>query len=82
MTSLNVRLSIDTIDMEATGNNIRCLISKSGLKIKDISSMLNVAPQACYKWIHGSALPTVDHLIMLKDILELQSIEEILILRE
>ena len=82
MTQINERLLKDIIDMEATGDNIQKLISKSGLEIRDIASILNVAPQACYKWVHGRALPTIDHLVVLRDILELQSIDEIIVLKE
>lgn len=38
-------------------------------------------PQAIYKWQHGTALPTVDNLVILSAVLDVR-MDEILVLQE
>lgn len=55
-----------TINMEATGANIKFLIKAKGLKVKDIQAMLGFNnPQSIFKWLRGETLPTLDNLVML-----------------
>lgn len=57
---------IPTIDMGKTGMNIMKLREKNGLSVKDLQDIFGFAtPQAIYKWQHGTALPTIDNLIVL-----------------
>ena len=45
---------VPTINMEATGRNIRRLREKAGLTVKDIQDIFGFAtPQAIYKWQRG-----------------------------
>ena len=68
-----------TIDMVATGKNIMRLREAAGLTVKDIQEIFGFAsPQAIYKWQHGSAMPTVDNLVILAMILGV-TIDEILV---
>lgn len=61
---------IPTIDMLATGKNITDLRKKAGLSVKDIQDIFGFAtPQAIYKWQHGTAIPTIDNLIILACVL-------------
>lgn len=54
------------IDMAATGRNITKLRQQAGLTVKDLQDLFGFAtPQAIYKWQHGTALPTVDNLLIL-----------------
>lgn len=63
--------TIPTIDMMATGKNITDLRKKAGLSVKDIQDIFGFAtPQAIYKWQHGTAIPTVDNLIILASVLD------------
>ena len=68
-----------TINMVATGKNIMRLREAAGLTVKDIQEIFGFAsPQAIYKWQHGSAMPTVDNLVILAMILGV-TIDEILV---
>ena len=68
-----------TIDMVATGKNIMRLREAAGFTVKDIQEIFGFAsPQAIYKWQHGSAMPTVDNLVILAMILGV-TIDEILV---
>ena len=68
-----------TIDMVATGRNIMRLREAAGLTVKDIQDIFGFAtPQAVYKWQHGSAMPTIDNLVVLAAVLGV-TIDEILV---
>ena len=68
-----------TIDLVATGKNIIKLREESGLSVRDLQNIFGFAtPQAIYKWQHGTALPTIDNLIVLSAIFKV-SMEEIII---
>ena len=58
-----------TIDLVATGKNILRLREESGLSVRELQDIFGFAtPQAIYKWQHGSAMPTIDNLIVLSEI--------------
>lgn len=70
-----------TIDLVATGKNIIKLREESGLSVRDLQNIFGFAtPQAIYKWQHGTALPTIDNLIVLSTIFKV-SMEEIIIVQ-
>lgn len=55
-----------TIDMVKTGQNIMRLRIQNGFSVKDIQDVFGFAtPQAIYKWQHGTAMPTIDNLVVL-----------------
>jgi transcriptional regulator with XRE-family HTH domain len=57
---------IPVIDMTATGINITRLRVNAGLTVKDLQDIFGFStPQAIYKWQRGTALPTVDNLVVL-----------------
>ena len=57
---------IPAIDMVATGRNITRLREQAGLSVKDLAQIFGFAtPQAIYKWQHGTAMPTLDNLVIL-----------------
>ena len=59
-------IMIPAIDMVATGENITRLREKAGLTVKDLQNIFGFAtPQAVYKWQHGTAIPTIDNLVVL-----------------
>ena len=54
------------INMKATGRRIVELREAAGMSVKDIQSIFGFStPQAIYKWQRGTALPTVENLIVL-----------------
>ena len=71
--------NIPIIDLSATGKNIEELRKNAGYSVKDLQNIFGFAtPQAIYKWQHGTALPTVDNLVLLSAIFHV-SINEILV---
>ena len=70
-----------TIDLVATGKNIIKLREESGLSVRDLQNIFGFAtPQAIYKWQNGTALPTIDNLIVLSAVFKV-SMEEIIIVQ-
>lgn len=71
--------NIPTVDLIATGKNIENLRKEAGYSVKELQEIFGFGtPQAIYKWQHGTALPTVDNLVLLSAIFKV-SIDEILI---
>ena len=61
---------IPLINTVATGQNINRLRIAAGMSVKDIQMIFGFAtPQAIYKWLHGTAMPTIDNLVILAAIL-------------
>ena len=70
---------IPVIDLTATGINITRLRVNAGLTVKDLQDIFGFStPQAIYKWQRGTALPTVDNLVVLAAVFGVR-IEDILI---
>lgn len=71
---------VPTIDMVKTGENIANLRIQRGLSVKDLQKIFGFeTPQAIYKWQKGTALPTVDNLVILAAVFQV-SIDDILIM--
>ena len=69
------------IDMTATGINITRMRIAAGLSVKDVQDVFGFStPQAIYKWQRGTALPTVDNLVVLAAIFGVK-IDDILIFK-
>ena len=65
--------------MVATGKNIVRLREASGLSVRYLHEIFGFAtPQAIYKWQHGTAMPTIDNLIVLSAVFQV-SMDEIII---
>ena len=63
--------TMPTIDMVATGRNIVRLREAAGMTVRDIQDIFCFAtPQAVYKWQHGTAMPTIDNLYALSQLLQ------------
>ena len=63
--------NMPTIDMVATGKNIARLREAAGLTVRDLQDIFGFAtPQAIYKWQHGTAMPTIDNLVVLASVLD------------
>ena len=55
-----------SINMEATGANIKRLIKASGYSIEEIMAITGVStPQAVYKWMSGKSLPSQENSLIL-----------------
>lgn len=54
------------IDMVKTGANIQKLRINVGMSVKDLQNVFGFStPQAVYKWQRGTALPTIDNMVVL-----------------
>lgn len=72
-------MDIPMIDLAQTGANIINLRKAAGLSVHDLQTAFGFhSPQAIYKWQNGTALPTVDNLIVLAALLQVR-IDDILI---
>ena len=72
--------TIPAIDMAATGKNIAKLRKNAGLSVKDLQIIFGfTTPQAIYKWQHGTAMPTIDNLVVLSMIFDVH-IDDIIII--
>ena len=75
-------MSIPMIDMVRTGQNINRLRKIAGVSVKDLQDVFGFnSPQAIYKWQHGTALPTIDNMVVLARVLGVR-IDEILVLTD
>lgn len=70
------------IDMEKTGDYIKSVCKKNGIRAADIRNRLYLSSvQSVYDWFHGKTLPTVDNLLALSRILG-KSMDELLIVKD
>ena len=70
---------IPGINMTATGQNIMRLRIRNGMTVAQLQAVFGFStPQAIYKWQHGTALPTLDNMVVLAAVFGV-TIEEILV---
>jgi len=75
-------MAIPTIDMVGTGQNINRLRQAAGISVRDLQDIFGFAtPQAIYKWQHGTALPTIDNLVVLAAVLGVK-VDDILVMND
>ena len=71
-----------TIDMTATGLRISALRDAAGLTNKDLAEAMGFSTRnAIYKWLGGEALPSLDNLVILADLLGVR-VDDILVVRK
>ena len=69
-----------TINMAATGANIKALIRARGLTIADVQIRCGFnTPQAIFKWMRGDTMPSIDNMVILAHLLDV-TIDKIIIL--
>jgi len=60
------------IDKRATGINIRRLMDRDGLSVKDVQEYLGLASiQTVYHWLNGISIPTIDNLYGLSELFKM-----------
>lgn len=70
---------IPVLDMVLTGQNITNLRRNAGLSVRALQDIFGFAtPQAIYKWQHGTAMPSIDNLIVLASVFHV-TIDEIVV---
>jgi transcriptional regulator with XRE-family HTH domain len=58
--------NIPIIDMVATGRNIFRMRTQAGMTVQQVQQIFGFStPQAIYKWQRGTAMPTLDNIIVL-----------------
>ena len=57
-----------TVDMKATGQNIKNMMKAKGITARDIQARCGFGtPQAVFKWMRGVCMPTIDNMIIIAD---------------
>ena len=75
-------MALPTIDMQRTGENIKKLRENKGLSVKELAECMGFSgTNAIYKWQYGTALPTLDNLVILGSVLGV-GISEIIVVRK
>jgi hypothetical protein len=70
-----------TINMAATGANIKALIKNKGLKVADVQIRCGFnTPQAIFKWMRGDSVPTIDNMIIIADMFGV-TIDQIVVIK-
>ena len=60
-----------TIDKVKTGQQIRLLMEKRGITVRDVKNALSLAcVQSVYHWLDGQSMPTLDNLYALSELLK------------
>ena len=68
-----------TIDMVATGANIKKIMKDKRVKVVDMQNIMGFnTPQAIYKWFRGDAMPTIDNMVIMASVLGIR-IDDIII---
>ena len=57
-----------TIDMPRTGANIRSMRDKNHMTVNDVASICGISKTAVCKWQAGTAIPSIDNLVILSSI--------------
>ena len=69
-----------SINMEATGANIKRLIKASGYSVREIMEITGISTeQAVYKWCRGESIPAIETLLILSNALGIE-ITELLVI--
>ena len=69
-----------SINMEATGANIKRMIKASGYSVRDIMAITGISTeQAVYKWFRGESIPTIETMLILCNALSI-NINELLVI--
>ena len=71
-----------SIDMKATGQNIKRLLKDNGYSVRDVMEITSISTeQAIYKWFRGESLPSIDAQLALCKQLGLR-MEELFVINE
>ena len=64
-------MTYPTLDLKATGENIRMLREQKNLRVEDVRHFMGFeTPVAIYKWQRGECLPSIDNLYALSVLLD------------
>lgn len=61
------------IDLKATGEQIKSLREKNGLSVRDLQKVFGFEyPQAIYAWEQGKSVPSIDNMLILAQIFNIE----------
>ena len=73
------RITYPNIDMQQTGRKLKYIIESAGYTPRMIQEYLHLScVQPIYRWYKGLILPSVDHLLMLSELLDVH-MEDLLV---
>ena len=76
---MSKRISYPNIDMQRTGIKLKHMIESAGYTPRIIQDYLHLScVQPIYRWYKGLILPSVDHLLMLSELLNVH-MEDLLV---
>ena len=76
---MSIRQSYPNIDMQQTGKRLKYIIESAGYTPRMIQEQLHLScVQPIYRWYKGLVLPSVDHLLMLSELLDVH-MEDLLV---
>ena len=59
-------MNFPVINTVATGQNINRMRIEAGMTVRNMQDVFGfTTPQSIYKWIHGTAMPTIDNMVIL-----------------
>ena len=59
-------MNFPMINTVATGQNINRMRIEAGMTVRNMQDVFGfTTPQSIYKWIHGTAMPTIDNMVIL-----------------
>ena len=68
---MSTKFVYPVIDLTATGAHLKELLEERGVTVQDIQEAMGLAsPQAVYRWLRGSSMPSVDNLYALSRFLD------------
>ena len=57
-----------TVNMTATGANIKNMMRARNIKVKDVQAECGFGtPQAIFKWMRGDCMPTIGNMLIIAD---------------
>ena len=76
---MHQKLTYPNIDMQRTGRKLKNMLESAGYTPRMIQDYLHLScVQPIYRWYKGLILPSVDHLLMLSELLNVH-MEELLV---
>ena len=76
---MSKRITYPNIDMQQTGRRLKHMIESAGYTPRIIQDYLHLScVQPIYRWYKGKILPSVDHLFMLSELLNVH-MEDLLV---
>lgn len=73
--------TLPTINIKATGENIKRLREKSGISVVNLAKMLGITHIAIYMWQNGKSVPSLRILLALGKIFGVK-VEDILVVED